>query len=276
VSGTAAVNVRELAAWGLDSYAFRPPTAMPCGEDRVWQRPAYLQTSALIEAESRAHEAALRPHAARADLLLEMNGLDWSLGIVDLRHLLSFQRRLSFDSKAPGQPLPAAQDWPALINFSFGPPRPITCTSHLDETRALVLQSEDPNLQLRFSIGGAQPITLYGGSPFLEVAEFRGRWFLRDGYHRAYRLLTYGIPAVPAVVIRARSLRELGAVQPWFFPEEILFSDRPPQVVDFLDDLLTRQYTRPPLLKTLRLTVEESFAPAISKENTHERCNQTR
>jgi len=249
---------------------------MPCGEDRVWQRPAYLQTSALIEAESRAHEAALRPHAARADLLLEMDGLDWSLGIVDLRHLLSFQRRLSFESKAPRQPLPAAQDWPALINFSFGPSRPITCTSHLDETRALVLQSEDPNLQLCFSIGGAQPITLYGGSPFLEVAEFRGRWFLRDGYHRAYRLLTYGIPAVPAVVIRARSLKELGAVQPWFFPEEILFSDRPPQVVDFLDDLLTRQYTRPPLLKTLRLTVEESFAPAISKENTHERCNQTR
>lgn len=276
MSGTASVNVRELAGWGLDSYAFRPPSAVPCGEDRVWQRPAYLQTSALIEAESRTHEAALRPHAARADLLLEMNGLDWSLGMVDLRHLLSFQRRLSFDSKAPGQPLPAAQDWPALIDFSFGPPRPIACTSHLDETRVLVLQSEDPNLQLRFSIGGAQPITLYGGSPFLEVAEFRGRWFLRDGYHRAYRLLTHGAFLLPAVVVRARTLGELGAVQPWFFSEEMLFSDRPPRVVDFLDDLLTLQYTRPPLLKTLHLTVEESFAPMISKENTHEHCNQAR
>lgn len=276
MSGTSFVKIRELAGWGLDPYTFRPTTAMPCGEDRVRQRSAYVQQFALLDAESRMHEAVLRPHAARAELLLEMNGLDWSLGIVDLRHLLSFQRRLSFDSRAPAQPMPTAQDWAGLLHFSFGSPRPISVTSHLDDAGALELQSEDPNLQLRFSIGGAQPITLYGGSPFLEVAEFRGRWFLRDGYHRAYRLLTHGVAAVPAVVVRARSLRELGAVQPWLFPEETLFSDRPPRVVDFLDNLLNLQYTRPPLLKTLRLTVEESFAPAIPKENTYEHCNQAR
>lgn len=275
MSGAAAVNVRELAAWGLDPYAFRPSTAMPCGEDRVRGRSVYMQRSALLQAESRTYEAALRPHAERADLLLEMNGLDWSLGVVDLRHLLSFQRRLSFDPRAPGQPVPAAQDWSGLIDFSFGPPKPTSCTSHLD-AGALVLQSEDPNLQLRFPMNGAPPISLYGGSPFLEVAEFRGRWFLRDGYHRAYKFLTHGIFVVPAVVLRARTLGELGAVQPRFFSEETLFSQRPPRVVDFLDDLLNLQYTRPPLLKTLRLTVEESFAPVIPKENTHEHCNQAR
>jgi len=77
-------------------------------------------------------------------------------------------------------------------------------------------------------------------------------------------------------VVRAKTLRELGAVQPWFFSEETLFSNRPPRVVDFLDDLLNLQYTRPPLLKTLRITIEESFAPVIFKENTHEHCNQAR
>ena len=41
---------------------------------------------------------------------------------------------------------------------------------------------------------------------------------------------------MPAVVIYARSIEEVGATAPWFFNEEQLFSDRPPQVTDFLDD----------------------------------------
>ena len=35
------------------------------------------------------------------DLHAEMMGLDWSLGVVDLRRLLAFQRRLSFNSTLP-------------------------------------------------------------------------------------------------------------------------------------------------------------------------------
>ncbi len=99
---------------------------------------------------------------------------------------------------------------------------------------------------------------------FFEVADFGGRWFLRDGYHRAYRLLRAGIVHFPSIIIRARTLAELGPVQPWFFSEETLFNPTPPRVIDFLDDDLTIEYTRPRLLKTLRVTIEESIEPARS------------
>jgi hypothetical protein len=89
----------------------------------------------------------------------------------------------------------------------------------------------------------------------------RGRWFLRDGYHRAYSLLQAGVYEVPAIIVQARTIEELGATHPWFFPEEILFSETPPRVCDFLDDDLVFEYNRPPLIKTLRITMEETLAP---------------
>jgi len=66
------------------------------------------------------------------------------------------------------------------------------------------------------------------------------------------------------VIVQARTLEELGATRPWFFPEEVLFSPTPPRVTDFLDDNLVLEYDRIPLIKTLRVTVEETFVPAVS------------
>ena len=110
----------------------------------------------------------------------------------------------------------------------------------------------------------SSPIAIHAGSPFFEVAQYRERWFLRDGYHRAYSLLRAGVFRLPAVIVQARTLEELGATRPWFFPEEVLFSPTPPRVTDFLDDELVLEYDRIPLIKTLRVTVEEAFVPAVS------------
>ena len=104
------------------------------------------------------------------------------------------------------------------------------------------------------------------GSPFIEVACYLGRWFLRDGYHRAYRLLRHNITTIPAIVIQAHSIAQLGAVKPWFFDEPTIFSDTPPLVTDFLNDRLTLQYTRPSLIKTIRVTIETSMEPEAKEE----------
>jgi hypothetical protein len=76
-------------------------------------------------------------------------------------------------------------------------------------------------------------------------------------------LLQAGVFLVPAAIVRARTLQELGAVEPWFFPESILLSAHPPTACDFLDSALTLDYVRPPIIKTLRITMEEtiSYAP---------------
>ncbi len=127
------------------------------------------------------------------------------------------------------------------------------------------LYSNNPDLQLRLTMesgyGNSLPFGLHGGCPFFEVAELRGRWFLRDGYHRAYRLLQAGVYCVPAVVLHARTIEELGATEPWFFNESQLFSDRPPHVMDFLDEELTLRYKRAALRKLIRIRIEETLEP---------------
>jgi len=209
------------------------------------------------------HQELFAPHAKRADLLDEMSGLSWSLGVVNLRPLLAFQRRLSFDPAMPRFHIPARHDCAELIALSFGPAKPIDCKidhNHLAHTTTV--QSTNPNLHFRTGDDTALPVSIHAGGPFLEVAHFQNRWFLRDGYHRAYALLQAGIFEVPAVLVETKTIEELGAAQPWFFSEQVLFSNDPPRVLDFLNDEFVIEYQRPPLIKTLRLTMTETLTPA--------------
>jgi hypothetical protein len=257
------VHVRELAAWGLDAYQYRPET-LDSGK---------LADARSLVANRQPHQAedAEQPstdlfpdHALRADLRAEMAGLDWHLGIVDLRLLLAFQRRLSL-SRPFACTAPRPGDADALLHFCFGPPKSAAHTMTREAgSNTFVLQTTDPNLHLRSSGKLVEPFVAHSGSPFLEVACYRNRWFLRDGYHRAYALLQAGIFQVPAVIVHARTLEELGATQSWFFSESTLLSTFPPRVTDFLDNALIYEYDRPILNKTLRVTIEETFAPAPS------------
>jgi hypothetical protein len=70
-------------------------------------------------------------------------------------------------------------------------------------------------------------------------------------------LLQAGVHRVPAVVIYARTIEELGATEPWFFSEQQLFSDRPPRLMDFLDEDLVLSYRRTALRKVIRIRIEE-------------------
>jgi hypothetical protein len=231
-------------------------------------REPYAPCTALLDCETERLRPLFSSMGRREDMLREFAGLDWSLGVVDLRCLLAFQRRLALD---PNQPMPTApqqEDWAGLLSLAIGLPKSTACAvveehpAGKENVRSFRLHSSNPDFQLRRSaseVDRAFPFTLYGGSPFFEVAEFRGRWFLRDGYHRAYHLLRSGNRSMIAVVIHASRIEEVGATQPWFFSEEVLFSSRPPRVVDFLDEDLTIGYQRPRLEKTLRIQIEEDL-----------------
>jgi hypothetical protein len=272
---TPQVRILELAAWGMDEYQFRPPTLdaaeMVIARKAVAQRKPYEVKNALCEQETRCLCDALDLQLARTDLHEEMLGLDWSLGVVDLRRLLAFQRRLSFNPVPPAAQAPSQEDWAGLIKLAFPPPRPVVYDISRDTAgRTLTLQSSNPNLHLRMTTDRSAPLTVHPGGPFLEVGLYKERWFLRDGYHRAYILLQAGVLLVPAVIVRARTLQELGAVEPWFFPESILLSAHPPTVCDFLDSALTLDYVRPPIIKTLRITMEETISHAPSNGTSGE------
>lgn len=275
----AKVDVHELIAWGLDDYSYRNEATgfdsielaarIRRASARLAERNRYAATSALLEQATRDIQPLLAMAAQREDLNLEYQSLDWTLGVVDLRQLLAFQRRLIFSPSRQVSFTPKQDDWSGLVSLAVASQRG---TEHLlvhnasDTDRLDIgLHSSNPDLQLRFtpqtSGCGALPLSLYGGSPFFEVAELRGRWFLRDGYHRAYYLLQAGVDRIPAVVIYARNIEELGATTPWFFHETQLFSDRPPRVTDFLDSSMILRYERTALRKVIRIRVEESLEP---------------
>jgi hypothetical protein len=273
------VGVRELIAWGLDEYSYRDDAAgldstelttrIGQASASLAERDRYTSASALLDQETQDIQPLLAMAMQREDLQAEYQGLDWTLGVINLSLLLAFQRRLIFSPSRQASFTPKQGDWPGLISLAIGSRR---STEHVlvpnssDTDRLdISLCSSNPDLQLRFapktSGGGALPLSLYGGTPFFEVAELRGRWFLRDGYHRAYHLLQAGVDRIPAVVIYARSIAELGATAPWFFGEEQIFSDRPPRIVDFLDSSMILHYERTALRKVIRIRVEESLEP---------------
>ncbi len=272
------VEVRELVGWELDDYPFRGPSIEPESEDlkqksnraqqEVAGRSSHEGSSALSNIESSQIEELFSTYAQRKDLQEEYAGLDWTLSVVDLNQLLAFQRRLVFDPEVEQTQIPRQDDWAALFSFSLGSKRTTKYTLNIrsgsENYSDFIMKSNNPDLQVRLSDATYRdlfPFSLYGGSPFLEVAEFRERWFLRDGYHRTYRLLMAGVHHVPAVVIHARTIDEVGAVQPWFFNEEELFSARPPYVTDFLRSDLVFRYGRQRFIKSIRVRIEESFEP---------------
>jgi hypothetical protein len=263
------VRIRELAGWGFDRYEYRPETLTL---DKISQAvnvttrySSFGQASVVMTAETERLQEMFTPHANRPDLLSEMSGLSWSLGVVDLRSLIAFQRRLAFNSEIARPPTPSARDWPALLALSFASPKPVECEILHDRlAETLILRSANPNLHFRVTNDPMHPVAVHAGGPFFEVARFRNRWFLRDGYHRAYALLKAQVFEVPAVIVEATTIEELGANQTWFFSEDILFSNAPPYVVDFLNDDLVLEYDRPALIKTLRIKMEEALTPATS------------
>jgi hypothetical protein len=278
------VTIHELIAWGLDEYSFRSSGTELSDEEfadkierakeAMARRVQYEPADALLNSKFMQIQQFLAVYTKQTDLQKEYEQLDWEMGVVDLRCLLAFQRRLVFDSQMKLPPIPKEDDWASLFSLSFGSARNTGCSLTVNENAGshseFILQSSNPDLQLRplqdVDSSNILPLSLYGGSPFFEVAEFRGRWFLRDGYHRAYRLLLAGIHCVPAVVIRARTMDEVGATQPWFFSEKELFSTHPPRVTDFLDGSLVLRYQRPRLVKTIRICIEESLEPICEEK----------
>jgi hypothetical protein len=262
------VHVRELSAWGLDVYEYRPDSFelrnVAAPDRNPGCRSPLQQSDVLLDHDFADLREAFLKQAERSDLLAEMTGLTWSLGVVDLRPLMAFQRRLFFSSETFLPPIPAAKDWPSLLALTFAPAQPVKYdVSHDHASQMLVLRSNNPNLHVRTTGDVICPLRIHAGSPFFEVACFRDRWFLRDGYHRAFAFLRAGVFEIPAVIVQAKTIEELGATKPWFFSEEVLFSADPPRVLDFLDDNLILEYDRPPLIKTLRITMDETFASAF-------------
>jgi hypothetical protein len=207
------LDIRELAAWGFDEPVDRGSLAVEQIQNtarsvcrKLAEREPYRAESPIVAGRANHSTDLLATRKKAVTDSGEFDGLAWELAVVDLRKLVAFQRRIAF-----------AGD------------------------RCFQIEQDATWLQL---LDLALPMNPPSRNPFIEVALYSGRWFLRDGYHRSFRLLNQGMSRVPSVVVYAETLAQMGAVGSQFFSEEILFSERPPKVTDFLDDKLVLRYSR--------------------------------
>jgi hypothetical protein len=279
-----------LLAWLNDEKAIAAllsRSSVP-GEDsshlrRKWQgakaalmrRPPYRQSTCVLSQ----FRGKLKERAAafqeRPDVVGALQGLDWTVGSVDLRRLLSSRWSIIEEDAVKRTEAIAPNDPDSL--FCFCLPRQgvgLTVAGRIDSDRkAITFRSPDPNLgigqpfmaDVEVSSGPGQSgrkekimgFPDHFGTSFIQVAEFKGRMFLKDGYHRCYGLLRRSICKIPCVFIRARDFTETGAAGTGSIPSDILFGDRPPFVSDFLDDSVTQTVTRTAQTKLVRVTAAE-------------------
>jgi hypothetical protein len=156
--------------------------------------------------------------------------------------------------------LPAAQPLPPV--GAFGDP----------DRHGFALSSLNPNLRVIGSNIGeglvsaspqvppqkVQAFTFFVsmGASYLQVAQYQGRSFLRDGYHRAAGLLRAGVSTVPAIIFDAPSFQYIAPTSA-LFDHEVAFSDRAPRLADFWDDSVSADSLQPAVRKVVHIRADE-------------------
>lgn len=169
----------------------------------------------------------------------------WELRIVDLARVCAFQPVVHADrsvDRAPGVRAGDLQSVAAVTVPLASDARPRV--SFNEGKNAWVMASPNTNLRVigHFSLPvesapkGAHGFGfLMGVTPSrLTVAEFGGRHYLRDGYHRSLALLMAGVRTVPAFVRSLPSIERL--VPRGMLPQAAYTGPRPPTLSDYLQD----------------------------------------
>jgi hypothetical protein len=219
------------AAWAEQAAAVlssRPPNPDQAGVVQV------------LPAEFHDHLEQLRrfPDAQR------MFDAGWAVALVtDLRRLICAQDSVRVDED--GDPPLAISDLSSLAQVALPLQRPPAQLPATFDPALQVWKISSPSRNVRITdrFGGeaGDGVFKFGFvvevlTSFLSVAEYRGRLILRDGYHRAYRLMQSGIFVAPAFVRAYADDEAVFTGQP--LPEQIWMGERPPLLADFADDAL--------------------------------------
>ncbi|MEA3144594.1 MAG: hypothetical protein QOG31_1918 [Thermoplasmata archaeon] len=230
---------------------------------------APVETPACVPIDP-VHAAHLQAVQAHVLFPEATQGVQWSFRMVEARKLLSIQKFVDLDR---------SQD--IARDLDVGDPRAILemCLPTKRHTHVIGIGLNADNSWTVFSrgqdfriTGGFQqedPVTkrrtigyhLGGGTPFVQVAVFQGRYYLKNGYHRVYELLSRGIEMVPCILVEATKLEDTG-LRPGFFPPELLHGPTPPRVAHYLNDGIAIGVPLKPQTKVVRVRAEEFNLPA--------------
>lgn len=167
----------------------------------------------------------------------------WSVKIVDLSRVCALQPIIFSDHAderaAPVQP----NDIRSIAAVSLPLQTSSGLPAQFDEVqKAWMIASRNPNLRLVGQFAGeVQPGQIGFGfivsvlASYVQVALFRGRFVLRDGYHRSLGLLKRGIKNVPVLVREYSQYEDLG-LPTGMLSQAAYLGDQPPVLMDYLDD----------------------------------------
>ena len=167
----------------------------------------------------------------------------WQIGLVNLTAVRSFQGHIVTEHAAERVGDPDLTDLDQLASITLPIVEQYQLPASLDgQGRAWLIVSADHNLGVRGHyfgqpVPGAPPVLGFHVAPLtslLLVVEYHGALYLRDGYHRAFGLLSRGITEVPSLVLQGASFDDL-RMPPGMLPHDAFLGDRPPYLLDFLD-----------------------------------------
>ncbi len=277
-SALADENVRWLTGWLDEPEALQALSAGRYGAG-PFLVPAELQVKAQTARAAVAErgpfepQSAIIPHAeddavltevaTRQDIQAAFPGASWRPQYVDLSKVIVLQKLVVTDGlheRATGITR-GSSELLELCLPTQQQPIPLEIAPDADG-RAVTITSLNPNLRVHGlqanlgPTGGSVTFLIGPGSPYVTVVELDGRFFLRDGHHRAVALTAAGITVVPAIVVAGTSYADAATV-PGLFGPGVSLGDRPPMVADFLDERVSTAGVRRPLRKITRLSASE-------------------
>lgn len=215
--------------------------------EAVASRPEGVSQDDLISplpAKLASHVRALRASPVAGQMFTE----GWRVQLVDLTRVCAIQPLVYSDRSFEGAQLVDANDLCAIADVTLPLTQGDLLPVQYDSIRqAWIVTSVNMNLRIVGNVGPLPMSTggsvlgfgVFAGPSFIQVAKRNGRYFLRDGNHRALWLLRRGITVVPAFVRDFTAFEDLMPDPRGLLPQDSYCGPRPPVLPDYLDDTLS-------------------------------------
>lgn len=192
-----------------------------------------------VPAELADHVAKLERNASSAALFKE----GCKVSVVDLQKVCAIQP-VVYTRNAMNRMLGVDPNSIASIAAVTLPiPGPQSLPVQFDPTKnAWIFSSPNPNLRIlgNFSTEVQPGVPGFGfvvsiQQSYLQVASLHGRYFLSDGYHRAFGLLSIGVSWAPCLVRKFSRIEDL-TLPPGLLPQDAFLGEKPPMLTDYSND----------------------------------------
>ena len=206
-----------------------------------------------IPEELAGHVQQLKAHSSFAPFSAE----GWSFKMADLSKVCALQPIVFWDHAAERAQAALAEEVLTLAAITLPIPENVELPLQFDQIHnTWIIASRNPNLKL---VGNfASPVGGHFGCGFLvavqpsfvQVASYRNRYVLRDGYHRALGLLAKKVTKVPVLFREFGPFDPLG-IGPGMLPDAAWLGERPPLLADYLSDDVSAEVQLPASQKML-------------------------